>query len=89
MLRRLAPDERELQIAATISLASCPFCGAQPIAFVDANDETGLFVGRVACTRCHGTMHYCGRTREEAREGAVDDWSKRFNVDRSQAPSGG
>lgn len=77
MLRRMEPDERELQIAATISLPPCPFCGAQPVAFVEANDDTGLFVGRVACTNCHGEMHYCGKGRVEAREGAIADWSKR------------
>lgn len=78
MLRRLPPDERELHIAATVSLAPCPFCGAQPVAFVEANDGTGLFVGRVACTGCHGGMHYCGRDRVEAREGAIADWTKRI-----------
>jgi hypothetical protein len=77
-MRRLAPDDTELRIASTISLPSCPFCGCQPIAFVEANDDTGLFVGRVACTDCHGGMHYCGRTREEARSGAIAGWSKRI-----------
>lgn len=77
-MRRLAPDETELRIASTIPLHGCPFCGRQPIAFVEQNEVTQLFVGRVACTGCHGGMHYCGRTREEARDGAIADWSKRI-----------
>lgn len=86
-LRRLPPDERELSIAARLILAPCPFCGGNPIAFVEANDETGLFVGRVACTVCHGGMHYCGRTRREAREGAVSSWARRDNgLNRARRP---
>jgi hypothetical protein len=77
MLRRLEPDDRELYIAATVSLAPCPFCGSQPIAFVEVNDTTGLFVGKVACTECHGGIHYCGRDRVEARERAIANWTKR------------
>jgi hypothetical protein len=77
-MKRLAPDDRDLQIAATISLPCCPFCGAQPIVFHEKNETTKLIVSRVACTDCHGSQHYCGRTREEARDGAISAWSKRI-----------
>ena len=77
MLRRLQPDERELKIAATISLEPCPFCGAQPIAWTEVNDSTGFHVGKVACTDCHGGIDFCMPTREDAREGAIKCWNKR------------
>lgn len=83
-LTRLPPDSREIAIAMTATLPICPFCGASPIAFVEENTETKLFVGRVACTRCHCGMHYCGRTREEAREGAIADWRRRHTSRRGK-----
>lgn len=77
MTRRLEPDARELEIAATISLAACPFCGAQPIAWTEINDDTGLHIGKVACTDCHGGIHFCMPERIAAREGAIANWNKR------------
>lgn len=85
-MRRIEPDDEDLRIASTHALPGCPFCGAQPISFQEANDETGLVVARVACTRCHGNVHYCGRDRDEARQGAIRDWSRRTPIPAPHAP---
>jgi hypothetical protein len=79
MLMRLQPDARDLELAATTELMPCPFCGGTPIVFHDRNDVTTLVVSRVSCTRCHCSVSYTGRDREEGRTGVVKDWSARIN----------
>ncbi len=78
-LDRLQPDDRDLELAATTELMPCPFCGRTPVVFHEQNSLTKYVVSRISCTGCHCSIHYCGQTREEARDGAIGDWSKRIN----------
>ena len=77
-LTRLEPDAKDIDLAATVAFKPCPFCGRQPIVFHEQNDATGYIVSRAACTGCHASQHYCGRTRDEARSGVIAAWDRRI-----------
>lgn len=77
-IARLDPDAEDLRLAMVKELPDCPFCGASAIVSHSLNEHTTLVVSRVHCTGCHGSIHYCGKDRDTARQGAIAAWSRRY-----------
>ncbi len=77
----LPPDEFEIRVAeATGIIPRCPFCGRWPLITTSYNAATSVYGAKILCDAvyCGVRLIATGRTREEARQRAIEKWSRRF-----------
>ncbi|MDF0506532.1 Lar family restriction alleviation protein [Burkholderia cenocepacia] len=83
-LEAFEPDALELNIAATLRLPACPFCAGRAIMSSSINREPlfgtePVYQSRISCTNheCNASIVANERTREEAQQRAIAQWSRR------------
>ncbi|WP_155696565.1 hypothetical protein [Burkholderia stagnalis] len=83
-LEQFEPDALELKIAASTYLPACAHCGRTAIMSSGINREPlfgklPVYQARVACTNyeCNASVVANERTRGEAQQHAIAQWSKR------------
>ncbi|KWH16376.1 hypothetical protein WL97_14615 [Burkholderia ubonensis] len=83
-LEQFEPDALELKIAASTYLPACAHCGHTAVMSSSINREPLLskqpvYQARVACTNheCHASVVANERTRGEAQQRAIAQWSRR------------
>ncbi|WP_157638376.1 Lar family restriction alleviation protein [Burkholderia ubonensis] len=91
-LEAFEPDALELRIASTTHLPACPFCSHNAIMASSVNRDPifgkePVFQTRIACTNhnCNASVVANERTREEAQQHAIAQWTRRAPT---QQPSG-
>lgn len=83
-LEPFEPDALELRIAASTYLPPCPFCEHSAIMSSSVNRSPAfsrepVYQARIACTNheCNASVVANERTREEAQQHAIAQWSRR------------
>ncbi|MBR8315039.1 Lar family restriction alleviation protein [Burkholderia dolosa] len=86
-LERFDPDRLELKIAASTYLPPCPFCKRLAIMSSSVNRSPAfssepVYQARIACTNheCNASVVANERTRDEAQQHAIAQWSRRSEV---------
>lgn len=78
----LEPDSVDLHHAGHQSLPRCPHCGSWPLTSGRMRPSNGVYQYTVMCTNyhCNATLFQNAMTREDARNKAIEQWSKRKSL---------
>ena len=74
-------SEEDLNVCFNKSdLKNCPFCNARANSYGKKNKGTLIIGYTVICsnTKCMASIHYNSLNQQEARNGAVERWNRRF-----------